>query len=477
MSATATTQGKRSSGSIGIEPIGFRLLSWGLFLGALLILGMASSLDGQSLPTTIGELFLWIALVGSASLVPLTSQAGPALVMDLPILLGAGFVFGPVFAGFVGLIGCVDIRELRREVSISRALLNRAQISLSVMAATLVFQGLRGHLGVWPWAAFAGLLALVADCAVNYTLVAIATSLMSKRPARNVLREMSFGSLGTFILAYFCFGFLGVLLAETYARLGFAGVAGFVAPIILARQGFVHWRRLDEAQESIQAKNDALKSVDERIADERRDERARIAAALHDDVLQCLYNVTIRTQIIKEDLRCGRLLDLDDDVPALLQASEEAVDELRDVIGDLRRSTIGHAGLVDTLTLLVEHLRIESGVHFVSDLDATVKAEPSTELVVYQVAREALTNILKHSGARTVWISLTFLEGWIVLAVEDDGCGFDLRSDAQRKADRHFGLELMRERAAMTGGSLDLRSSPGAGTTVQLRVPLHERHR
>jgi signal transduction histidine kinase len=473
MSVTATTQGKGSSDSVRREPVGFRLLGWGLFSGVLLILGVASILGGHALPTTVGELFLWIALAGSASLVPLTSRAGPALVMDLPILLGAGFVFGPVFAGFVGLIGCVDIRELRREVSVSRALLNRAQISLSVMTAALVFQSVRGELGVWPWAAFAGLLALVADCAVNYGLVALATSLMSKRPVRNVLREMSLGNLGTFILAYVCFGFLGVLLAETYARLGFAGVAGFVAPIILARQGFVHWRRLDEAQESIQAKNDALRSVDERIADERRDERARIAAALHDDVLQCLYNVTIRTQIIREDLRYGRLLDLDDDVPALLKASEEAVDELRDIIGDLRRSTIGHAGLVDTLHLLLEHLRSESGIQFVSELDTTVKAEASTELVVYQVAREALTNVLKHSGARTVWVSLHCEDGRVVLVVEDDGCGFEVPGDDKRKADRHFGLELMRERAAMTGGSLDLRSSPGAGTTVELKVPLH----
>lgn len=474
MSATATTQGKRRSGSMGVEPIAFRLLSSSLFLGVLLILGVSSVLGGHSLPTTIGELFLWMALVGSASLVPLLSRAGPALAMDLPILLGAGFVFGPVFAGFVGLIGCVDIRELRREISISRALLNRAQISLSVMVAALAFQGLHGHLGVWPWAAFAGLLALAADCTVNYSLVALATSLLTKRSMRSVLKEMSLGNVGTFILAYVCFGFLGVLLAETYARLGFAGVAGFVAPIILARQGFVHWRRLDEAQESIQAKNDALRSVDERIADERRDERARIAAALHDDVLQCLYNVSIRTQIIKEDLRCGRLLDLDDDVPALLQASEEAVEELRDIIGDLRRSTIGHAGLVDTLTLLVAHLSSESGIHFVSELDATVRAEPSTELVVYQVAREALTNILKHSGAGTVWVSLRYEEGWVVLTIEDDGCGFDARDD-RGKADRHFGVKLMGERAAMTGGSLDLRSSPGSGTTLQLRVPLHLR--
>ena len=475
MSVTATSHGTRSSGSMGIEPIGFRLLSWGLFSSVLLILGLTSIRGGQSLPTSVVELILWVALVGSASLVPLTSKAGPALVMDLPILLGAGFVFGPMFAGLLGLVGCIDIRELRREVSVSRALLNRAQISLSVMAAALVFHSLGGELGVWPWAALVGLLALSADCAVNYTLVALATSLKSKRPVRSVLSEMSLGSADTFVLAYVCFGFLGVLLAETYARLGFLGVAGFVAPIILARQGFVHWRRLDEAQASIEAKNDALRSVDERIADERRDERARIAAALHDDVLQCLYNVTIRTQIIKEDLRWGRLLDLDDDVPALLQASEGAVEELREVIGDLRRSTIGHAGLVDTLTLLVEHLRSESGVQFVAELDATVRAEPSIELVVYQVAREALTNMLKHSGARTVWVSLSCVEGWVALAVEDDGCGFDIRGGDESKAQRHFGLQLMRERAASCGGSFDLRSSPGAGTTITLRVPLRVR--
>ncbi len=475
MSVTATSHGTRNSGSLGIEPLRFRLLSLGLFSSVLLILGLTSIRGGQSLPASVGEVILWVALAGSASLVPLTSKSGPSLVMDLPILLGAGFVFGPLFAGLLGLVGCIDIRELRREVSVSRALLNRAQISLSVMAAALVFHGLGGQLGVWPWAALVGLLALSADCAVNYTLVALATSLMSNRPARSVLPEMSLGSAETFVLAYVCFGFLGVLLAETYARLGFVGVAGFVAPIILARQGFVHWRRLDEAQESIQAKNDALRSVDERIADERRDERARIAAALHDDVLQCLYNVTVRTQIIKEDLRWGRLLDLDDDVPALLQASEAAVEELRDVIGDLRRSTIGHAGLVDTLTLLVEHLRSESGIQFVAELDATVRAEPSTELVVYQVAREALTNILKHSGARTVWVSLSCVDGWVVLAVEDDGSGFDIQGGEKSKTPRHFGLHLMRERAASCGGSFDLRSSPGAGTTINLRVPLRVR--
>ena len=295
---------------------------------------------------------------------PLTSGDGPALAMDMPVLLGAGFVFGPWFAGFVGLVGCVDVREVRREGSIHRALLNRAQVSLSVMAAAATFQTLDAHLGTWPWAALAGVLAVLVDCVVNYSLVALATSLLSRRHVLAVLGDMRLGSTSAFVPVYVCFGFLGLLLAEMYERLGFVGIVGFVAPVVLARQAFVHWNRLDEARSSLEAKNDALRAVDERIADERRDERARIAAALHDDVLQCLYNVTIHTHIIREDLRAGRLLDLDDDLPALLGASEQAVEELRDVIRDLRRSTIGHAGLVDTLTLLVRHLKGESSIQF-----------------------------------------------------------------------------------------------------------------
>jgi signal transduction histidine kinase len=473
VSARATTHGERQSpGTVKEEPFGFRVLAWGLFLGVLLILGVASGLRTQSQPISVSELLLWVGLVAATSLVPLTSQDGPALGMDLPVLLGAAFVHGPVFAGIVGLLGCVDIREIRRQISIPRALLNRAQISLSAIVAAFVFESLGAHLGRWPWAALAGLLAIGADCAVNYTIVALAYSLLIGRPVPKVLREMSLGSARTFLPVYVCFGFLGVLFAETYVRLGLIGVAGFVAPIVLAHQGFVHWRRLDEARASIEAKNDALRSVDERIADERRDERARIAAALHDDVLQCLYNVTIRTQIIREDLRSGRLLDLDDDVPGLLAASEAAVEELRDIIGDLRRSTIGHAGLVDTLTLLVGHLANESGVHFVSQLDATVKGDASTELLVYQVAREALTNTLKHSGARTVWVELRYEDGSIVLTVEDDGCGFDPHSG---RDDRHFGIALMHERASVAGGSFDLQSSPGAGTSISLKVPAQYR--
>src|SRR4029450_432911 len=157
-----------------------------------------------------------------------------------------------------------------------------------------------------------------------------------------------------------CFGFLGVLIAEAYSRFGLSGVVAFVAPVILGKQLFLHRSRLDSAEQALEDNNAALSHVDERIAAERQQERARIAAALHDEVLQDLYNVTIRAQVLRQDLLGGRLLDLEDDLPAVIQASEAAVEDLREVIHGLRSAAIGHAGLVETLTLFSRRMEEES---------------------------------------------------------------------------------------------------------------------
>lgn len=105
-------------------------------------------------------------------------RTGAWLAFDLPIVLGAGLVFGPLGAGLVGLIGAFDIRELRRDLSFSRALFNRAQVSLSGIAGAAVFQSLGGDLGAWPAAAAIGVAALAADCLVNYALVAMSSSVL-----------------------------------------------------------------------------------------------------------------------------------------------------------------------------------------------------------------------------------------------------------------------------------------------------------
>jgi signal transduction histidine kinase len=442
-----------------------------LLLGVIVVLVdltilLAGWIYDRPTPTSL-TLLAWIVLVTGASLVPLTSGADkPVLSMDLPILLGAAFALGPIVAATIGFLGCIDLRDFRRELSLTRGLFDRAQVSLSVFTAGVVFQTFGGHLGRWPTVAVAGLAALVADGFVNYALVAAMTSLRMHSPIRHVVSAMRFGPAEVFVPTYACFGFIGLLLAEAYQSHGLWGVFSFAAPIVLGRQAFLHRHSFEMASRLLLTKGRALEKVDERIAEERRDERARIAEALHDEVLQVLYNVSLRTHVIREDLRGGRLLDLDDDVPALLSASERAIDELRDVIRDLRRSPIGRAGLADTLSLLVNHLQDEFGIHVLARIES-VNVQPSTQLLIYQVAREALLNAMKYSGASAVSLNLVQTGEVVEMTMEDNGKGFDLSNVDPR----HFGLALMRERVSAAAGELSIRSHPGEGTHINARFP------
>jgi signal transduction histidine kinase len=429
------------------------------------LLGAAALEAPGRLPSRPLELFAWIALVAVAGFVPLSSGRGPSLAMDLPLLLAAAFTFGPLASGLIALLGAVDIRELKREVSWLRAVWNRSQTSLSVMCASVTFASF-GELGDWPLTPLVALVALAADAAVNYVIVAYGTSLRSRRPIMESLGAMRIGSPSTFLLSYTCFGFLGILIAEAYSAFGLSGVLASVAPIILGRQAFLHRSRLENAEVTLAQTTTALRHVDERIAAERKNERTRIAAALHDEVLQNLYNVTIRAQVLRQDLLSGRLLELEDDLPAVVQASEAAVEDLREVIQGLRSATIGHAGLVETLTLFARHLETDSGVQVVQSLDSAIRLTPERELVVYQIAREALTNSARHSHAKTIWLSLSSISDSFEAVIEDDGSGFNMDG---LSGHLHFGLQLMRERAASIDAELEIRSSLESGTLVRLR--------
>jgi signal transduction histidine kinase len=414
-------------------------------------------------------LIVWGVLVSLGTLATIyLGPNKPALSMDLPVLLACCFVLGPVPAALVAFVATFDLQEIRGDVSLWRSLWNRTQTAFSVMAAGIAFAVIPGELGQWPDSLLPSVAALLADTAINYSCVALILSLATRTEIRRVMSSMRVGSFAGFAATYAAFGLTGLLMAEAYIDFGFAGVLVFLGPILIAREAFSQRLRADMAVQSALAQSSALRNVDERIADERRDERSRIAAALHDEVLQSLYNVTIRAQVIREDLKSGRLLELEEDVPPVVEASQRAVDELRDVIHGLRQSSVGHAGLIDTLTLLVQHLYDQTGIKFVSEVDASLRATAETELVVYQVAREALTNAAKHSAADTVWLKLRNEGADIRLQVIDNGSGFD--QHYSRDA-RHFGLQLMRERVASTGGVIEIRSAPGSGTTVAATFP------
>jgi signal transduction histidine kinase len=386
---------------------------------------------------------------------------------SLPILLAAAMLFQPVNVGILAFVGSTDLREARRQIRIGHALFNRSQIAVSVMTASWVFHSLGGDLHAWPRVLFLAILVLAVDILVNWSSILFARQVAMGAP----LGEEVIGILGgqpvPFLLSYISFGLAAVLLAVVYLVAGNWALLAFMIPVLLARQVFVENSRLLDMREAIVEKSRALLSVAGKIADERREERLAVAAGLHDELLPPLYKVHLMGQVLRQDLAMGRLLNLEDDVPELLSATEQASEATQELIRDLRHSRLGPDGLVGTIHSLVRD--VETAFPGRIELEVEdVGGSPIVQLLAYQILREALRNAVRHAHASLIQVSLSREGSDMRITVEDNGQGFDPESV---DADRHFGLLLIRERVELAGGVLNVRSRIGEGTRIIARLP------
>lgn len=434
----------------------------------MLILGIGCVGSATSILHAGPDMLVWIIAAAVVGLAAIDTPAGPQLGLDMPVLLAAGYVLGPIPAGIVAFAGYIDIRELRGEITVERALFNRAQTSLSVMAATGAFWLLGGTVGQWPRAFIAALVAVGVDGFVNYVMVAGVMTLHERVRPTASLGRLRVGPLIGFGFTYACFGLLSLLLAEVYVVVGAWGLLLFATAVVLARQALATGQRLDGAERRLKVQSHALRQASNRVVDERRDERLTIASELHDDVLPPLFRVHLLGQVLRQQLATGQLLAMEDDFPALIRATDEASDVLREQIRNLRSSPLGTRGLSRTLVLLVRQLEMETNLAFHQEIDE-VRATPVVELLAYQIAREALRNAVQHSGASSVRLLLLKEEDRFRLVVEDDGHGF---TQSLVDESKHFGVALMRERVDLAGGVLRIESSPEAGTRVVVRLPM-----
>jgi signal transduction histidine kinase len=195
-------------------------------------------------------------------------------------------------------------------------------------------------------------------------------------------------------------------------------------------------------------------------------ERNRLALELHDAVSQKLFSLVLTAEA------ASTLLDRDPDaaraqMTRLQQLARQALDELRSLLLELRPPELERDGLAGALRKHVEVLRGLHDVDIALDVDDDVAAD-ATDGDVLRIAQEALQNALRHAGARNVAVRLADGDGRLVLEVADDGAGFEPADPELRS--RRLGLTSMEERAQRLGGRLDIRSSPGAGTTVRLEA-------
>jgi signal transduction histidine kinase len=197
------------------------------------------------------------------------------------------------------------------------------------------------------------------------------------------------------------------------------------------------------------------------------EERNRLARELHDAVSQKLFGLVLNAE------SAATLLERDRDaageqIERLGALAQEALEELRGLIFELRPASLEEEGLAATLRKHVDMLRRVEGRAIELRITGSVRADEADGEVL-RIAQEALNNALRHAEAERIELRLQSRDGRLTLTVADNGVGFDPGAPGVRA--RHLGLTSMEERARGLGGTLAVVSRPGDGTTVTLEVP------
>jgi PAS domain S-box-containing protein len=199
-------------------------------------------------------------------------------------------------------------------------------------------------------------------------------------------------------------------------------------------------------------------------------ERKRLARELHDGVGQILSGVKFRLQALP-----GSMVLSDDGEAKIAKVGgflDYAIAEIRRVSQNLMPAELVDLGLAPALLTLCREFKERSGVRVtVRDEGIPPGLSPDLALALFRITQEALNNIGKHSRATMAGVNLSLKGKTLVLSVSDNGVGFKLNGQRQSSG-RGFGLGNMRQRAESIGGLIELRSTPGVGTTLNVHAPL-----
>ena len=271
----------------------------------------------------------------------------------------------------------------------------------------------------------------------------------------------------------------GVIGEETAVAALRAGAHDYVMKSALGRLVPAVRRELKEAEsrrrrrQSEIALRDAhrrLQALSSRMMQIQETERRAIASELHDEIGQALTAVKINLQSLLLQPEAPRVERIEDGIRIV----DGALEQVRNLSLNLRPSQLDDLGLQAALRWYLDRQSRIAGLDIQFSADALPdRLHPDVETACFRITQEALTNVLRHAGARRVRIELRLRGSELELVVDDDGKGFDVPA-AQRRATTgaSLGLVGMEERAALAGGRIDLSSAPDGGTRLRARFPL-----
>jgi len=197
------------------------------------------------------------------------------------------------------------------------------------------------------------------------------------------------------------------------------------------------------------------------------EERQRLVRDLHDAVSQKLYGLVTLTEGTKARIDAGEPQIPDEVLTKIGENARQALKEMRLFLYELQPVDL-EQGLVATLHHRLGAVEGRADVKVKVLADEVIQLGPEKQLALYYISQEALNNVLRHAGAKSVVVRLNQKRINVNFEIEDDGCGFDVK---KANASDGMGLKNMRERTALIGGKFKLHSVPGKGTKITVTVP------
>jgi signal transduction histidine kinase len=224
--------------------------------------------------------------------------------------------------------------------------------------------------------------------------------------------------------------------------------------------------------QEVQAREELRGELLHQVVSAQEMERQRIARELHDGVGQMLTALGLglaaaRDSLASDPERSFQQLD------ELKSMGTQVLHELQGLVTGLRPSVLDDLGLVPALRGLVQQFDKQPGLAVRLNVQGhSQRLQPEIETILFRISQEALTNAARHAQAENVEVVLTFEANSIVLQVVDDGRGFDPDSVLRTDHKRHWGLLGIEERVSLVGGTSQIHSHPGEGSTIYVNIPL-----
>lgn len=224
-------------------------------------------------------------------------------------------------------------------------------------------------------------------------------------------------------------------------------------------------REREQIEFLVRERTDNLAKLATHLQNTREDERGDLARAMHDEFGSLLTAAKLDVARLKTQLSSS-MPDADVRFTHLNSTLNDIIKMTRNIVENLRPSSLSHLGLTTSLEILARDFEKQHNLAIAVDLE-NVEISGNSQLAVYRLVQESLTNISKYAKAKNITLSLHNLDSYISVQVRDDGIGFD-----KAKVDgTHHGLLGMQHRVEALGGKLVITSMPGYGTHILATVP------